>query len=138
MSKANKASILRGIQILCECFFAGGAREIYLPIFGSEPIRNGTDIKNKITDGIPARRIECVTFHPLGSSRIALDPRDGVVDPWGKTHELDGVYVADGSVVPTSIGVNSQLTIMAMAARIAWRLRDKLKDRLVTHPRTKN
>lgn len=127
LAKENKAAMIRGIQILCECFFAGGAREIYLPIFGSEPIRNGNDIAKQITEQVPARRIECVTFHPLGSARIALDPKDGVVDPWGKTHELDGVYVADGSVVPTSIGVNSQLTVMAMAARIAWRLRDALR-----------
>jgi choline dehydrogenase-like flavoprotein len=127
MTRENKASIFRGIQILAESFFAGGAREVYLPIFGSEPLRAMHEIRAAVNSQIPARRIECVTFHPLGSCRMALDPRDGVVDPWGKVHELDGLYVADGSVVPTSIGVNSQLPIMAMAARIAWRLRDRLR-----------
>jgi choline dehydrogenase-like flavoprotein len=127
LSRENKAGMVRGIQILAECFFAGGAREIYLPIFGSEPLRSVNEIASKVTDAIPARRMECVTFHPLGSARMSLDENTGVVDPWGKTHELDGVYVADGSVVPTSIGVNSQLTIMAMATRIAWRLRETFR-----------
>lgn len=126
LSKENKAGMVRGIQILADCFFAGGAREVYLPIFGSEPLRSPDEIASKVTGAIPARRMECVTFHPLGSARMALDVRDGVVDPWGETHEVPGVYVADGSVVPTSIGVNSQLTIMAMATRIAWRMRETI------------
>ena len=39
-----------------------------------------------------------------------------------KLHGPDGVYVADGSVVPSSIGVNPQITIMALATRLAYRL----------------
>lgn len=131
MTRANKASMIRGIQILGECFLAAGATELYLPIFGSEPVRAKSDLYRKVDGNMAARRVECVTFHPLGTCRIAKDPRDGVVDAWGQSFELDGLYVADGSVVPTSIGVNSQLTIMAMAARIAWRLRDRLCDRPV-------
>jgi choline dehydrogenase-like flavoprotein len=131
MARANKHQMIRAIQIMGECFLAAGAREIYLPVFGTEPIRTIGDLHNLVTDQLPARRVECVTFHPLGTCRIAKSPRDGVVDQSGESFELKGLYVADGSVVPTSIGVNSQLTIMAMAARIAWRIRDRMTDRFV-------
>jgi choline dehydrogenase-like flavoprotein len=129
MSARNKVSTLRCIEILATCFLEAGAREVYLPVFGSEPIRGRADLARVLHANLPARRIECITFHPLGTARIAADPRDGVVDPWGRAYEVEGLLVADGSVVPSSIGVNSQLTVMAMAARIAWRLREALRDR---------
>jgi len=48
-----------------------------------------------------------------------------VVDPEGQCWELPGLYIADGSILPTSLGVNPQLSIMTMATRIAWRLRER-------------
>jgi choline dehydrogenase-like flavoprotein len=48
-----------------------------------------------------------------------------VVDPDGQSFEVRDLYVADGSVLPTSLGVNPQLSIMAMATRIAWKLRER-------------
>jgi choline dehydrogenase-like flavoprotein len=42
-----------------------------------------------------------------------------VVRESGETWDVEGVFVADGSIVPTSLGVNPQLTIMALATRIA-------------------
>ena len=48
---------------------------------------------------------------------------DGVVDARGQSWDLEGLYLADGSVVPSSLGVNPQETIMAMAHRIGSLLR---------------
>jgi choline dehydrogenase-like flavoprotein len=67
----------------------------------------------------PMRRIECTAFHPLGSAKMSTDPRGGVVRETGETWQVDNLFVADGSVLPTSIGVNSQLPIMAVAHKIA-------------------
>ena len=59
----------------------------------------------------------------------AQDGLTGVVGTDGQSFELPGLYLADGSIFPTSIGVNSQLPIMTMATRIAWSLRDKLTSK---------
>jgi choline dehydrogenase-like flavoprotein len=48
-----------------------------------------------------------------------------VVDPWGKVWDTEGLYVADGSILPSSLGVNPQLTIMMAATRIAWRIAEE-------------
>jgi choline dehydrogenase-like flavoprotein len=61
-------------------------------------------------------------FHPLGTARADASPERGVVDGELKLHGVEGVYVADGSVVPSSLGVNPQLTIMALATRLALKL----------------
>jgi choline dehydrogenase-like flavoprotein len=63
-----------------------------------------------------------MAFHPLGTARAGADPGASVVDPELQVHEVAGLYVADGSVVPSSLGVNPQITIMALAARLARRL----------------
>jgi choline dehydrogenase-like flavoprotein len=58
-------------------------------------------------------------FHPLGTARMDADPGFGVVDPSGAVHGRRGLYVADGSLFPSSIGVNPMMTVIAMAARVA-------------------
>jgi choline dehydrogenase-like flavoprotein len=72
-----------------------------------------------------ARRIECMAFHPLGSARASNDRRRGIVDASGECFDLPGLFVADGSILPTSIGVNSQVPIMAIATQIGWRIAER-------------
>jgi choline dehydrogenase-like flavoprotein len=68
-----------------------------------------------------------MAFHPLGSARASNDARRGVVDSSGECFDLPGLFVADGSILPTSIGVNSQVPIMAMATQIAWRIDERFQ-----------
>jgi cholesterol oxidase len=58
-----------------------------------------------------------ITVHPLGGCPMADDPRLGVVDDAGKVHGYEGLYVLDGSIVPTALGVNPSKTIAALAER---------------------
>jgi len=62
---------------------------------------------------------EVVAFHPLGTCRIGVSPERGVVDPSHESFDTPGLYVTDGSAIPSSLGVNPQLTIMALALRAA-------------------
>jgi choline dehydrogenase-like flavoprotein len=121
------ARLRRGIRILSEAAFAGGAREVYSPIFGQRPIRTVDEALALEKAPLDARRIECMAFHPLGSARAANDPRRGVVDQRGECFELPGLFVADGSVLPTSIGVNSQVAVLSTATKIAWSIRDRAR-----------
>jgi choline dehydrogenase-like flavoprotein len=95
----DRRTIRRGIERLVELFTAAGAREVYPPAPG-----------------------KLMAFHPLGTARVSSRPADGVVDADGQVHGVAGLYVADGSAVPTALGVNPQLTIMALARRLATNL----------------
>jgi choline dehydrogenase-like flavoprotein len=108
LDDADLARFRTGLARLRELFAAAGAREVHLPLpHGVEPER--------------ARRrdLKLMAFHPLGTARADARPTHGVVDGDLALHGVDGVYVADGSVVPSSLGVNPQITIMALATRLA-------------------
>ncbi|MHB8243376.1 MAG: GMC family oxidoreductase [Solirubrobacteraceae bacterium] len=103
-----------GLQRLEQLFVAAGAREVYLPL---PPGVRPADAR--------ARDLRLMAFHPLGTARADARPSEGVTDGNLAHHGVDGVYVADGSVVPGALGVNPQLTIMALATRLAFRLLDR-------------
>jgi choline dehydrogenase-like flavoprotein len=100
-----------GIARMRELFLAAGAREVYLPLpDGVDPER------------ARLRDLKLMAFHPLGTARADARPTHGVVDGDLAAHGTRGLYVADGSVVPSSLGVNPQMTIMALATRLAFKL----------------
>jgi choline dehydrogenase-like flavoprotein len=73
-----------------------------------------------------ANRGAVFSAHQMGSVRMGADPGDSACDPWGRVRAaskgqatVGGLYVGDGSVFPTGIGVNPMVTIMAMARRLS-------------------
>jgi choline dehydrogenase-like flavoprotein len=129
MAPQDRAALSKLIRVLAEAYLAAGARKVYLPVFGLEGV-DAAGLKALDFDRLPGRKIECTSQHPLGTCRMGVDPKTSVVDPDGETWDVRELYIADGSILPTSLGVNPQVGVMAMAARIAWKLRDrKLPDR---------
>jgi choline dehydrogenase-like flavoprotein len=103
-----------GLARLRELFVAAGAREVFLPLpAGVEP------------GSARAHDLKLMAFHPLGTVRADARATHGVTDGDLALHGMHGVYVADGSVVPSALGVNPQLTIMALATRLAFRLLER-------------
>jgi choline dehydrogenase-like flavoprotein len=123
MSAADRAAIPKLIRTLARAYFAAGAKEVFLPVLGLGGI-TADALERLDLEHLPQRLLECSSQHPLGTCRMGAAARDSVVDPNGQVWQLPGLYVADGSVVPTSLGVNPQLSIMTLATRIAWKLRD--------------
>jgi choline dehydrogenase-like flavoprotein len=124
ISDQDRSRVFLGIHILARMAFAAGAKEVMLPIFGSPIYRSMRDVDFLLHRPPRASHVECMTFHPLGSARMSANERSGVVKPTGETWAADNLFVADGSVLPTSIGVNSQLPVMTVALAIARRLVD--------------
>jgi choline dehydrogenase-like flavoprotein len=111
----------RGFVLLADIFFAAGAREVLVPLRGVPTLRGG-DTAPLRAARIRPRDVRAMAFHPLGTARAGADPRTSVVDPDLNVHDVEGLHVADGSVVPSSLGVNPQITIMALATRLAFHL----------------
>jgi choline dehydrogenase-like flavoprotein len=64
--------------------------------------------------------------HQNGTIRFGRDPKTSALDVTCKAHELDNLYVVDGSFFPSSGAVNPALTIMANALRVGDRLLERL------------
>ena len=64
-------------------------------------------------------------WHLLGTCKMGTNPATSVVDAWGRTHDIPNLYIFDGSIWPTSSGMNPTATIAAMSLRCA--------DHLVRH-----
>jgi choline dehydrogenase-like flavoprotein len=114
LDEHDLARFRTGIGRMRELFESAGAREVYLPVpEGTEPAQ------------VRARELRLMAFHPLGTARADADPARGVVDSNLQVHGIEGLHVADGSVVPSSLGVNPQITIMALATRLAYHLLER-------------
>lgn len=58
-------------------------------------------------------------FHLMGTARMGTDPNTSVCDRWGRSHDVDNLYVIDGSLFTTAAAVNPTITIQALALRTA-------------------
>jgi choline dehydrogenase-like flavoprotein len=72
-------------------------------------------------------------YHTMGGMQMGVNPATSVVDGDGRMHQMDNVYVADGSVFATSGGSNPTATIMAVALRTALGLTGR-RPRSPTYP----
>jgi hypothetical protein len=124
LNDADLATFKRGIELLVECYWAAGADEVYPPVDGIGILRDG-DLDTLRTHELQAKELTLMAFHPMGTARSDARRAHGVVDPDLKLYGAEGVYVSDASVLPSSLGVNPQITIMALATRLAYHLLDK-------------
>ncbi|MDQ3935805.1 MAG: GMC family oxidoreductase [Actinomycetota bacterium] len=121
LNAGDTATFKRAIELLCELYFAAGARIVYPPIDRAPELRDGDLAPLRELDVRPSN-LMLLAFHPLGTARADARPESGVVDENLKLRGVEGVYVSDGSVVPSAIGVNPQITIMTLATRLAFHL----------------
>ena len=84
-----------------------------------------------VYEAVDATRTRRVTPYPsthnLGTARMSAKPEDGVVDGFGRAHDVPNLYVSDGSVFTTGAAANPTLTIVALAIRQAEHIASEMK-----------
>lgn len=120
------AHIKRAVDVLAQVFFAAGARRVHAPIAGFDVLASQHDLTALRRATIRPWDLDLSAYHPLGTARMGSDPRTSVVDGDHQVHDVGGLFVVDGAAVPSSIGVNPQITIMAMATRAAEKIATKI------------
>jgi choline dehydrogenase-like flavoprotein len=107
-----------GIARAAEVHFAAGATEVYPNVGPVSVIPRGKLAEFESMKLRPADlRLEA--FHPMSSARMGSDPDTSVCDPRGAVRGVENLYVADASLLPTSVGVNPMMTIIACATHVA-------------------
>lgn len=122
MRRADVVKLQRAVALVARMLFEAGAREVYPGVRRHAVLRDLRDLAALEAARVRAADFDMMGFHPMGTARMAADPARGAVGRDGALFAARGVHVADASLLPSSCGVNPQLTIMALATRVAEQL----------------
>lgn len=129
-------ALVQGLRAGARIAFAAGARRVHVP--ADPPLVEAAEV-DRLDERIAARhfRLGSVSLsaaHLMGGCGMGATPSDSVTDAWGRVHGLPWLRVADASLFPDALEINPYLTIMALADRVAERVRADARDLLGTRP----
>jgi len=122
LTAPDAANLRASIEAAARLQLAAGAREVHTLHTSPIVVKREADLPQIRTRAVHANRVTLFSAHVNGTCRIGTDPATSGVSPTGERHGAPGVYVFDGSMLPTGVGVNPQETIMAMSSILAERL----------------
>jgi choline dehydrogenase-like flavoprotein len=101
---------------------AAGAREVRTLHASPMVVRTERDLDAIAARSVGPNDVALFSAHVNGTCRLGRDRSASGTDPHGERHGAPGVFVADGSLLPTALGVNPQETIMSLATIVADRI----------------
>jgi choline dehydrogenase-like flavoprotein len=122
----------RALLTMAELQFAAGAKEVFTGHEMAPPYSTWADAKAGIA-ALPMKPLltKLVSAHVMGGCGMAADAARGAVRPDGVHWQIDNLSVHDGSLFPTSIGANPQLSIYGLVNQLATQLAKRLAGREV-------
>jgi len=114
--------LVDGARHLAELHFAMGASKVILPFAHMHVAHSVDELAKVTTKNIKKSTLDMFTVHLMGTAQMGSRPERSVVDPSGQLWDLPGCYVADASLFPSAVGVNPQVSIMALAMLVASRV----------------
>lgn len=115
LSPDDRRKLREGAKRNAEIFLAAGAREVMIPSLEPLILRSPKEVDRCDALSIEPNKIFLYSAHPQGGCAFGSDPQKAVVAPSGESFEVKNLFIADASLFPTSLGVNPQLTIMALS-----------------------
>ncbi|MFQ5415599.1 MAG: GMC family oxidoreductase [Myxococcota bacterium] len=115
--------LVRSLWTLAEIFFAAGARSIVPGVNGvPDEIFSLDEARILKTHPLRDRDLVAGGNHAFCTTRMHGNPDHGVVDEYGKSHDIEDLYIADTGIFPQCPSVNPMWTAMALAHRTAGRI----------------
>ncbi len=124
---ADLRRLVQGLKLAARIYLAAGATKVMPATFGFRAYTRPEQL-DELDDLVRTNEdIQLGTGHPQGGNSLAADPGGGPVDPRTfRVHGTSNLHLCDASVFPTSLGVNPQLTTMALAECAARRIAAEL------------
>ncbi|MCL4449007.1 MAG: GMC family oxidoreductase [Actinobacteria bacterium] len=117
MRKDGK-KLIKAIEVMAKLLFAAGAKEVMTGIPGVAPLHKEDQIESALSN-VNFRDLHLAAFHPTGTAAAGSNPDNHPVLPDGRLRGVQGVWLADASILPTCPTVNPQVSIMAAALAVA-------------------
>ncbi len=118
IAPADVAKLRVALDAIGRLLFAAGAVEVLNPMPGATTVKSVAELQDVLSRNDP-RNLHLSAFHPTGTAAAGADDQLCPVDEAGRLRGVDGVWVADASILPSCPEVNPQLSIMAMALAVA-------------------
>ena len=122
LQRSDKQVLVEGAINAARLLFAAGAAEIIMPYTEHLRIKTEKDLEIIRQRGIAPNDIMMASSHPQGTLRMGADRHKSVVKLSGESHAVPGLFVADASLFPTSIGIPPTLTIAALGRHVAGQI----------------
>ena len=118
----------RAFHSMAEVQFAAGASAV-MPLHSDARMYTNLRETRDLIDSLSLElyRTRLASAHVMGGCAMGEDPRMAVTDSLGRHHQLENLSIHDGSLFPTSIGANPQLSIYGLTAKLATLLAERLK-----------
>jgi choline dehydrogenase-like flavoprotein len=127
LAEEDQSSWLDALRTGARIMFAAGARRVFYNSHRPLILNAGDEIEAALSPALVAeQRIQITSGHPMGGCALGGDRRRDVVDSRGRSWDVHGLYVADGSILPTSLGVNPCYTIYALGRYIADKIVEEI------------
>jgi GMC oxidoreductase len=118
LARADAAKLMVAIEAMGRLLFAAGAVEVLTGLPGAPTVTSLPALRDALGRS-DARSLHLAAFHPTGTAAAGADEQLCPVDETGRLRGVDGVWVADASILPSCPEVNPQLSIMALALGVA-------------------
>ena len=118
IDRADVAKLMVALEAMGRLLFAAGAVEVLTGLPAAPTVTSLPALQEALRSSNP-RSLHLAAFHPTGTAAAGADQQRCPVDEHGRLRGVDGVWVADASILPSSPEVNPQLSIMAVALGVA-------------------
>jgi choline dehydrogenase-like flavoprotein len=121
-TREDRQKLGDGLVELGRILFAAGARRVMVNAWNEYDFTSPHTLGQLASIALDPRELTLGTGHPQGGNALSPHPERGVVGPDFRVHGYDNLYVCDASVFPSSLTVNPQFTVMALAHYAAPRI----------------
>jgi choline dehydrogenase-like flavoprotein len=129
MTEPDRRQLAKGLAAGARILLAAGAREVTIPAIPPLRVTKASEIDALDLSAVRPHSVPLTAVHPMGTMRMGEDPAMSVVRSTGEHHQVKGLFVADGSLFPTSIGVPPQISIYAFALHLAPHVVERARGR---------
>jgi choline dehydrogenase-like flavoprotein len=127
MTESDRQQLAKGLAACARLLLAAGAVHVTIPAIPPRRVTSAAELEALDWSFVRPHAVPLTAVHPMRTMRMGDDATKSVVQSTGEHHQLRGLFVADGSLFPTSLGSPPQISIYAFALHLAPHLVERAR-----------
>lgn len=128
LNRKDVSNLFEGLSLSARILLAAGAERVMTGLPGLEWVSDERDLTELRRRRWHPSVLKLSAYHPMGTTRMGRDPSGSVVNEKLESHEVPDLFITDGGVFPSCLGVNPQVTIMTFATGAARHIAERLSQ----------